>query len=412
MALFLSRFSSASSLFSLMPITCAARTLVIAGAICAGVSTAHAEQAATQPAAKVAKAPSTKPLNKAKIALGKRLFFDPQLSEPIGQSCATCHDPQKAFSDPNGTPISPGARPGLFGSRNAPSLAYSKMVPPLHFDAEKNRWIGGQFWDGRVDTLAEQAILPLTNPLEMNHTISSLVAKLNTAPYAKDIIRLYGPKSLAREDSALAAITDALASYQQGPEFALFTSKYDLFVAGKLELSPQEQRGLFVFQDNGKCMDCHLPFNPDHSRTRAPLSDFSYHNLGVPRNPNAPFLSMAPEFNPAGVSYVDFGLGANGRQVEGDISKMRGRFRTPSLRNVAITAPYMHNGIFKTLREVVEFYSTRDVSDRWGPPEVKENVDTTSTGNLHLSDTDVAALVAFMETLTDGYQPTPAAVAK
>ena len=364
-----------------------------------------------------AEAPVTKPQtsktatgSKAKIALGKRLFFDPQLSEPSGQSCASCHDPSRAFSDPRGIPFSPGAKAGLFGNRHAPSLAYTRFAPPLHFDVEKNRWVGGQFWDGRIDTLAEQAIFPLINPLEMNNTKAGLVAKIRTAPYAQEFMRIYGAKVLKNDELALTALGDALAAYQQGPEFARFTSKYDLFVAGKIELTDKERRGLFVFSDGGKCMDCHLPFNPDHSRERAPLTDYSYHNLGLPRNANAPFLNMAADFNPAGINYLDAGLGANGRTLEGDALKARGRFRTPSLRNVAITAPYMHNGMFKTLREVIEFYNTRDVSDHWGPPEIKENVDTTSSGNLNLPESDIDALVAFLETLTDDYQPQPPAL--
>jgi cytochrome c peroxidase len=350
-----------------------------------------------------------KPPSAAQIALGKTLFFDTQLSEPAGVSCASCHDPQKAFSDPRAIPFSPGAVPGRFSPRHAPSIAYAQFTPPLHYDERKRRWAGGQFWDGRVDSLAEQAIIPLTNPLEMNLDKHRLLSKVQQAPYAQQLAKLYGPAALKQPDAALKAVASALAAYQQGPEFARFDAKYDAFVAGRVDLTEQERRGLMVFSDKGKCMDCHLQFNADHTRERAVLSDHSYHNIGVPRATAMPFLSLPAAFNPAGTDYRDLGLAANGRTLSGgDPATATGKFRTPGLRNISRTAPYMHNGSLKTLREVVEFYNTRDTNKaRWGEPEVKENLDTISTGNLHLSDSDIDALLAFLETLNDGYTPSP-----
>lgn len=331
-----------------------------------------------------------------KIHLGKALFNDASLSLPAGQSCASCHAPNTAFADPASLVNSVGAN-GRFGPRNTPSILYANAIPPFAYSEEKQAWLGGQFWDGRVDTLAEQAVGPLLDPAEMNATAEHILSRLKQPAYASTVIDLYGETALTSADAALNAAGDALQAFQQSTEFApRYTSKYDAWQAGKVELTPLESRGNFVFQDSGMCLNCHRAFNPDGP---VMFTDWTFHNLGVPSNPAAPFIKALG----ADSKYIDEGLFAHPRLTDEERALAKGKFRTPSLRNIALTAPYMHNGVFKTLREVVEFYNSRDVSDRWGPPEIKENMNTEDMGNLKLPERDIEALVAFMKTLTDGY---------
>jgi cytochrome c peroxidase len=171
-------------------------------------------------------------------------------------------------------------------------------------------------------------------------------------------------------------------------------------LAGKATLNEIELLGLKVFEDEkkGNCAACH-PSQP--SNGVPPLfTDFTYDNLGVPRNENNPFLHLPEHFNKNGRNHKDLGLGG---ATHVNNSAEYGKFKVPTLRNIALTAPYMHNGVFKTLREVVEFYNTRDIDLKWGIPEVADNVNREELGNLKLTDEEMNALVIFMTTLTDGY---------
>lgn len=345
-------------------------------------------------------APLPVKLSSEKVALGKLLFNDTRLSEPAGQSCARCHSPANAFADPGGAIVSAGAN-GKFGNRNSPSVTYAMFTPAFGFREYAGKWAGGQFWDGRVDTLAEQALKPFLNPLEMNNTEQQLLNKIRKGGYETAIKQLYGEAVWQSDAELLKAVSDALQAFQSSDEIPRFTSKWDYFKAEKVELTEQERFGNFIFADKGKCMNCHATFNPDGPNV---FTDFTYHNIGTPRNLQSPFLHVDREVNPAGTAYVDEGLAFNPKVPADQRASVRGKFRTPSLRNVALTAPYMHNGVFKTLREVVEFYNTRDVSDQWGEPEVRENVDTRDSGNLKLTEEEIDAVVAFLHTLTDGFQ--------
>lgn len=331
--------------------------------------------------------------------LGRRLFFDTRLSSPPGQSCASCHAPENGFAEPDaGYPVSQGVHQDRFGARNAPSAAYAGFSPVFHFDDEEGIYIGGQFWDGRAQTLAEQALLPLTNPVEMNNKdIDEVVDKVREAPYAALFDRVYGPNALADEEHAEALIARAIAAYERSPEVSPFNARYDAYLAGEDTLSPEELRGLELFEaeDKGNCAACH-PSRPDE-RGRPPLfTDFSYDNLGVPRRADNPYYRMPADFNAAGEGYVDEGLGGALHKPE-----EAGKFKVPTLRNIALTAPYMHNGVFDTLEEVVRFYNSRDVDDHWGPPEVAQNVNREELGDLGLNEQEIADIVAFMKTLTD-----------
>ena len=335
--------------------------------------------------------------------LGKALFFDAGLSSPAGQSCASCHSPQHGFADPDrGLPVSQGVHPDRVGKRNTPTAAYAAFSPEFHYDEKDGLFEGGQFWDGRAATLQQQALQPLLNAVEMNnpHPLE-VVEKVRKADYAEGFKQIYGNDALDDVNIAYQNIGKAIAAYERSPELSPFSSKYDYYLAGKLQLSEQEMRGLKVFEaeDKGNCAACH-PSSADEENHMVLFTDFTYDNLGVPANKDNPWYAMPSAYNPAGHGYVDRGLGeALGRPSE------NGKFKVPTLRNIELTAPYMHNGVFATLREVVEFYNTRDVDKRWGKPEVADNVNRDELGDLKLSEQEVDDLVAFMKTLTDGYHP-------
>lgn len=335
-----------------------------------------------------------------KEQVGKRLFFDTRLSLPQGQSCATCHDPLAGFANPDANlPVSRGADPERFGSRNDLPAAYAAYVPRFHYDANEGLYVGGLFWDGRAADLEEQAKLPFLNPLEMaNPDEAAVVARVRTADYAPLFREVFGRDALDDPNRGFDLIAEAIAAYERTAELSPFNSKYDLFLQGRASLTDQEQRGLALFEDpnRAKCAECH-PSRPDPDGRPPLFTDFTYDNLGVPKNPANPFYRLPASLNPAGTDFVDLGLGGVLREPNEN-----GKFRVPTVRNAARTGPYMHNGIFQTLREVVVFYNTRDVGP-WPPPEVLENVNRDELGDLGLTEQDVDDLVAFLNTLTDGY---------
>lgn len=336
---------------------------------------------------------------------GRAVFLDDTLSEPAGQSCASCHDPKNGFADSRGTPTSEGVISGSFGNRNAPTAAYAVFSPVFYYDAAGGTYRGGQFLDGRAPTLADQARMPPLNPIEMhNPDAAAYSAKLAGRPYARQFLSLFGQDLFRDPVQAMVAIGKAVEAFERTKEVSPFSSKYDAYLAGKVDLSIQENRGLAVFEGKAGCAACH-PNRPGPDALRPLFTDFTYDNIGLPRNPANPFYAQPPSVNPHGAAYVDVGLGANPRVVKDGASRAnRGRFKVSTLRNVALTAPYFHNGIFTTLKEAVAFYNRRDLEPlRFGPPEVPETVNRAELGNLGLSDEEEDALVAFLETLTDGY---------
>ena len=323
--------------------------------------------------------------------LGKQVFFDPALSHPAGQACADCHAPQTAFRDPESDhSTSLGVLRGRFGVRNAPTLMYARFVPPLHLDPYVG-WAGGLFWDGRGGSLEHQAAIPMLNPVEMNNPDrATVVAGQRAAAYAGEYKKIYGNDALDDVDVGFAHVGDALAAFERTPQFSPFSSKYDHYIAGKAKLTESEKRGLAVFEQH--CTSCHPP----------PLfTNFSYANLGIPRYQNNGFYKNEHELNPAGAAYVDHGLMA----IVGD-SAQDGKFRVPTLRNIARTAPYGHNGYFANLPYFLDFLNTRDsrspdpMVKPWAPPEVRVNVDQ-RVGHLGLDARALDDLDNFLETLTD-----------
>lgn len=325
----------------------------------------------------------------AKEALGKKLFFDENLSEPNGQACASCHLPSAGFADPDqNLPVSEGVIPGLFGGRNSPSAAYAVFSPEFTL---KGGVKGGQFWDGRAANLVEQAKGPFLNPVEMNNpSKATVIADVAASIYAADFEAVYGAGSLNNIEQAYDNVADAIASYESSTEVNPFTSKYDAVKAGQATFSPMEQTGFDLFTGRGKCAHCH---GLGGGKRPDVFSDFTYHNLGLPSNTEFPFSLIA---NPV----PDLGLGGVLNNP-----KYNGQFKTSHLRNIANTPPYMHNGVLKTLKEVVHFYNTRDIPGVWPAPEVPDNLDGNFLGDLGLTDAEEDAIVSFMQTLSDGFVP-------
>jgi len=345
---------------------------------------------------------ATTDMTMTKIMLGRAIFMDTTLSNPSGQSCNSCHDLKTAMSDPNHAMASPGIIKGRSEKRNAPSLHYIMFTPPLHYDSINETHVGGIFLDGRVNTLEEQVRVPLMNPLEMNVTDMNMLAeKIKSAPFYPLMSTVYG--SSEHPDTLLAQLADALAAFERSPEVNPFSSKFDLFLKGEVTLTEEEMEGLALFKDTTKamCANCH-PIDVDQMSGKVLLTDFTYDNVGSPKNLKLEFYSIPAPFNPDGVQFTDLGLG----RVTGNAAQ-NGQFRVPTLRNVAVTAPYFHNGIFNTLEEVIHFYNVRDIDATFANPEVKENINVEELGNLKLTQAEEQALVAFLKTLTDGYADNP-----
>ena len=393
---------------------------------------------------KLARHPSTQRLDREQH-LGRLLFTDADLSLKRNQSCATCHslalarDPvtgrklqTPGFVDPDnvqqGTAVSAGSVTGQQGRLNAPSVGYAAFSPFFHWNSDAGLYVGGQFWNGRADSLADQAAQPFLHPDEMAMPSAwAVVTRLKeNRRYRQLFKQLYDMDldaipAYELADAKLrpppgvqevyARMTEAIAAFEKSPMFNRFTSKFDYYLAGQTQLNEQEFAGLAVFQDEtkGNCAACHISapgIAPDGGLMPPLFTDFTYDNIGVPRNRNIP---GDPEPDP--------GLGGRADIAARDLSGAElGKHKVMSLRNIAVTPPYAHNGVFQTLEEIVHFYNTRDVlgfvvdnndpgfaTQGWPAAEIAVNVNTDELGDLGLSDLDEAALVAFMKTLTDGY---------
>jgi len=346
--------------------------------------------------------------------LGSALFADRNLSFNRRQNCVSCHSPDLAFTDPRelgdiAGAVSRGADGHSLGDRNAPSVAYAAFAPAFHLDA-KGEPVGGLFWDGRAATLEDQAGGPPLNPIEMGMPDkASVVARLKeNAAYVSTFRALFGETVFEDDARAFAAMTAAIAAFERSPAMSPFNSKYDRARRGEVALSEQETAGrdLFFSRERGNCAACHMS-GGGAPGDREVFSNFRYYNLGVPVNRN---VRAANGSTPG---FVDKGLAAGGA-IAAD-PRFEGRFKVPSLRNVAITGPFMHNGIFGDLRTVLLFhqrFSDPRAADRagraatgFGEPEVPATV---ARGNLasigRLDDRDIDALTAFLKTLTDSRQ--------
>ena len=432
-----------------------------------------------------------------KAVLGQALFFDTRLSQPTGMSCATCHSPDAGFTSPNAEvnrklgPVA-GIVPGRFGFRKPPTVAYAAFIPvgPPHYDPAVSAFVGGQFWDGRAPDLAAQATMPFQNPNEMNNFLhgvgnpNQVVSQVAKGPYARLFQAVYGPHIFEQPAQAFQDIAEAIAAYEKSPVVSPFDSKYDYWRKGQAQLSPDELDGLRLVTGswsgrpggtpyykiiggqkvlrNAQCVLCHgIPADP---KTGPDLwTNTCYANIGVPKNAANPYYTETDAksnpygYNSLGKDFIDIGLGdflypqmglpsgnaGPGSDGNGDFLQINGTFKAPTLRNVAqvpdpgFTKCYMHNGVFKSLKQVVHFYNTRNLTTYpgevidftqddpyqalkgkplWPSPEYL-STDTLQNpqglpgspagqvGNLGLTDAEEDHIVAFLKTLTDGYYP-------
>jgi len=380
--------------------------------------------------------------------LGELIFNDVTLSINHNQSCSACHDPAWGFTGPIAAfnahgAVYEGSIPGRFGNRKPPSSAYATLSPILYMG--KDGYEGGNFWDGRAtgeklgNPAADQAQGPFLNPAEQGLPDAACVVYfVATGSYATLYQQVWGnsiqaiafpattatlcaaegstvPLSAGDRDQVYQEydrIALSIAAFEASAASNAFTSKYDASRKGRATMTKEESRGFALFQGKGKCTRCHPSQGHD-----ALFTDFTYDNLGVPPNPENPALLADP-------SYVDLGLGGFLLNIGyPDWMEEQGKVKVPTLRNVdrrpaaGDVKAYAHNGYFKSLKEIVHFYNTRDVLpdcasaggvegvDCWPAPEVAANVNEDELGDLGLSDAEEDAIVAFLGTLSDGYTP-------
>ncbi len=400
--------------------------------------------------------------------LGKKLFFDRHLSANANQACAACHGPEVGWTGPDEElnehgAVYEGSVAGRFGNRKPPSSGYASLAPIFDYDAANVAFAGGNFWDGRAtgwklgNPSADQAQGPFLNPVEQALPDAASVVHLVCAgEYGHLFRKVWGPGACSQVDRAYDDVALSLAAYEDSDQVNRFASKFDAYLAGKARLTPVERAGYQLFTGKARCTNCHTATG---NAGRPPLfTDFTYDNLGVPRNPENPFYGMdkvlvdgAP-INPEGAAFVDQGLGgflaklaADGswrslphvpdamkKLTSSDLTSLAaqnlGKQKVPTLRNVDLRPrphfpkAYTHNGYFKSLAALVHFYNTRDKLGRcpgdfteqqalahrcWPAPEVPQNVNTAELGNLGLSPGEEAAVVAFLRTLSDGESSLP-----
>jgi len=355
--------------------------------------------------------------------LGSHIYKDTDLSLNYNQACQTCHHPSAGFEDPVNRldpvlfPVSQGSDLISYGGRNAPTSAYAGFSPKFEWSDTLGSYVGGMFWDGRAtgettgDPLADQAGGPFENPVEMGVSAAIVVERVQASAYAKLFLKVFPDTDWTQTEATFNNVRRAIAAYERSTEVTRFNSKFDQFwracVAAGIDvgtitdstdlatlpqgiLSTGELKGLALFNGKAGCAACHLT-NDQETGVIPPLfTDYTYDNIGIPTNPRV--------YELAGGAPPDPGLG--GILDEAD---QNGKFKVPTLRNVAKSAPYGHNGYFITLNEVVNFYNTRDVAGSvWEdiPADVPENVNT-DIGDLGLSEKEEQWIVAFLKTLTD-----------
>lgn len=344
------------------------------------------------------------------VQLGAALYFDENLSANRNQSCASCHSPTNGFVDTSTNELTKSGSLGSdgqsIGDRNAPSAGYASLIPAFSKKAN-GEYVGGQFHDGRASSLQDQAAGPPLNPGEMALKDKQAVLDrlLENPDYQAGFAKFFGEQVLKDKELAFDAMTQSIASFEKTELFAPFDSKYDRYLQGKYTFTEQEKLGetLFFSQQFTNCNLCHqlrkLP-----GQERETFSNYEYRNIGVPVN------TALRKLNGKASDFVDHGLLEN--PLVNDV-KQDGKFKVPTLRNVAVTGPFMHNGVFVDLRTVVLFYdkyNSRKASRKinpetdapWGEPEVAQNIalDELTQGKA-LTDERIDALVAFMKTLTD-----------
>jgi len=341
--------------------------------------------------------------------LGEALFFDTNLSANRSQSCASCHEPGRAFSDGRESGVAGAVSLGddgvSLGDRNTPSMTYAFLIPDFHKN-DKGEFVGGFFLDGRAATMADQAAEPFVNPLEMAlpdyHVV---VDRVRENPFYEATFREnFGDAIFSDPERAFRAITASLVAFEKSAQFAPFDSKYDRYLLGEYELTVDEELGrVLFFSQLINCSNCHLLDTREFSPGEI-FSNHRYHNIGIPTN------EQVRERNGIDINHRDLGLLANPEVTD---QAMAGKFRVPSLRNVAVTGPYMHNGVFRDLRTAILFYNKFMLGNRqsqtnpetgelWRDSEVPETIDLELLRDGQpIAENHVIALVAFLKALTD-----------
>lgn len=409
-----------------------------------------------------------------KQLLGKKIFFA-KISEPSTQSCATCHAPKagwvgaKSNFNAHGS-VYPGAIRQRFGNRKPPAAGYATLSPRLHFSHDHGLIEGGNFWDGRAtgwvlgNPAADQAGGPFLNPVEQNMPDKKAVCQqiAATTEIATLFEQVWGKGSLKCNKATVSATYDkialSVAAYEDSQEVNAFSSKFDAWRAGKTKLTTAETRGWTVFNGKGKCALCHVLNESTEPGEKDLFTDFTYDNLGIPRNPENPFYRMnkvsldnGNPINPEGSAWIDPGLGGflakladpsnqdwrnlpyvtnlknyTNARLNKLADENYGKHRVPTLRNVdkrpsaTVVKAFGHNGYFKSLWGIVHFYNTRDVKPVcadpltteadalaqrcWPAPEVTENLNRSELGNLGLTRQEERDLVRFLQTLSDGWK--------
>ena len=357
---------------------------------------------------------SQKLKDKQEIALGQKLFFDTILSKNRTQSCSTCHNPENGFVDERNNGVNGAGSLGddgkSIGDRNAPTASYAMFSPKFHFDAKNNEFVGGQFYDGREHTLKGQAGGPPTNPVEMGIPSKEFMAKRleNDIEYNKEFKSIYGESIFKNSEKTYEMMAQAIAAFETTEEFAPFDSKYDRYLRDEYDLTPLEDLGrtLFFSNNNNNCASCHVLKTEDAKNET--FTNYKYHNIGVPQNK---LLMEKNVVDPK--TFVDHGLMQNPIvKALPNAKEYDGKIKVPTLRNIAVTAPYMHNGVFQELTTVVRFYDkyvnkeqslNPETNKPWASPEVevgKEDMKLLKKAKA-LNERKIKALVAFMNTLTD-----------
>lgn len=359
-------------------------------------------------------------------AIGRAMFFDASLSASGKTACASCHDPAHGFAPANALSVQLAGSDGLTaGVRAAPSLRYLQTLQPFsehHFDNDGDDSIdagptGGHTWDGRASSAHDQARLPLLSSMEMgNGSPAAVVARLERSAVAPEFRRAFGDDVFKDADAAFRSALMALEVYQETPAvFYPYTSKYDAVLRGQAKLSPQEARGLALFNDEakGNCAACHLSA-PTPEGAFPLFTDYGHIAIGVPRNAAIP--------SNVDKGYFDLGLCGPLRTDFQNRPEYCGLFRTPSLRNVALRKSYFHNGAFHSLEDAVRFYAQRDTRpERYYPKDAHghvrkyDDLPERYVGNVNveppfggkaggkpsLNEAEIKDVVAFLKTLTD-----------
>jgi cytochrome c peroxidase len=387
-----------------------------------------------------------------KEELGKAIFFDKSLSINQNQACAACHAPEAGWAGPDEAvnksgSVYEGSIAGRFGNRKPPSSAYATLSPVFN-EEEPGLFVGGNFWDGRAtghklgNPAADQAQGPFLNPAEQAMPEAGCVVyRVCDALYPVTFESVWGSgtcdikwpddietvctkggkvalsaEDFAKSDQAYDNIALSIAAFESSSESNAFTSKFDYFLQGKAELTEEESEGYALFDGRAKCSKCHVA-----SGEKPLFTDYTYDNLGIPKNPDNPATK-------ADANYVDPGLGGYLKSTGAEAAvyePQMGKFKVPTVRNVdkrpteGFVSNYGHNGYFKSLEQIVHFYNTRDVLPSvcdsignpqpgvncWPAPETSANINDTELGNLGLTPEEEAAIVAFLKTLTDDYKP-------